>query len=104
MEMTRTDGSNDFSVSITDSDFILNTTDNYDLNHSADYYHEHLPQLTTNTMETEDKDIENHQNISLDHQSIAILRYYVEGVILLPVSIFGLLGRFYYSQLYNELI
>ena len=101
--MTRTEGSNDFSVSVTESVFTLKATDNYDLNHTADYYHKHLPQLTT-TMDTENKDIENDENINLDHQSIAILRYYVEGVILLPVSIFGLLGRFYYIQLYNELI
>ena len=100
--MTTTEGSNDFSVTITDSVFTLNETDNYDLNHAADYYHKHLPQLTT-TMETENKAIENDESINLDHQSIAILRYYVEGVILLPVSIFGLLGRFYYIQLYNEL-
>ena len=54
-------------------------------------------------MEPENKDIENDENINLDHQSIAILRYYVEGVILLPVSIFGLLGRFYYIKLYHVL-
>ena len=94
--MTTTEGSNDFSVTITESVFILNATDNYDSNYTADYHHKHLPQLTT-----ENNDILNDENINLDHQSIAILRYYVEGVILLPVSIFGLLGRFYYIQLYD---
>ena len=52
-------------------------------------------------MVPENNNIENDENINLDHQSIAILRYYVEGVILLPVSIFGLLGRFYDIQLYD---
>ena len=99
--MMTTEGSNDFLVSITESVFTWNATDNYNLNHTADYYHKHLPQLTT-TMEPENKDIENDENINLDHQSIAILRYYVEGVILLPVSIFGLLGRFYHIQSYNQ--
>ena len=101
--MTTTEGSNDFSVSITESGFTLNATDNYDLNQTADYYHENRPEFTT-TMEPENNNIKNDENIiNLDHQSIAILRYYVEGVILLPVSIFGLLGRFYYIQLYDVL-
>ena len=100
--MTTNEGSNDFFVTITDSVFTLNATDNYDLNHTADHYHKHLPELTT-TMESENKDIKNDENINLDYQSIAILRYYVEGVILLPVSIFGLLGRFYYIKLYHVL-
>ena len=63
--MTKTEGSNDFSVSITKSVFTLNATDNYDLNHTADYYHKHLPQLTT-TVETENNYIENDQNVNLD--------------------------------------
>ena len=100
--MTTTKGSNDFSVSFTESCFTLNATDNYDLNHTADYHHKNRPELTT-TMEPENNNIENDENINLDHQSIAILRYYVEGVILLPVSIFGLLGRFYHIQLYDVL-
>ena len=102
MEMTTNEESNDFSVGITESGFTLNATDNYDLSHTADYYHKHLTELTT-TMEPENKDIENDDNINLDDQSIAILRYYVEGVILLPVSMFGLLGRFYYIKLYDVL-
>ena len=65
--MTTKEGSNNFSVGITESGFTLNATDNYDLNHTADYYHKHLPQLTT-TVETENNDIENDQNVNLDYQ------------------------------------
>ena len=100
--MTSIEGSNDFLDSISESGFTLNATGNSSLNHTANYHHKHLPKLIA-TLETINKNVENHQNINVDHQSITILRYYVEGVILLPVSIFGLLGRCYHIPLYNQL-